>query len=204
MQLRRQMSSRSQSTFFVHNAEKTGSKEVSQIKEDNHEEDSDSGESKLDPKSLRLTQRFERVKRDWHQQVSHVLSNRTSRRRHLYQSVETKTLIDRQQEFRPLEAVDPLSALYDSHSNFLKHASNKPSMPLSLGESTILETISNVEKSRFDNFQASENFKQSLRDSQECYRETTTDTALKLWVLKKSRRPRDYNCTLRSSFGNTI
>ena len=68
------------------------------------------------------------------------------------------------EDFRNDE-INPLLSLYDSNSTFLKFAHEKPSMPLSIRESTQLETITNVERSRFDNFQAHVDFTQSLRNS---------------------------------------
>lgn len=59
MSASRTLGSRTQSTFFLHNAEKAGSKEVKCINEDlNEESESKSSRSRsreLDPKNIRLT-----------------------------------------------------------------------------------------------------------------------------------------------------
>ena len=112
-------------------------------------------------------------------------------------SMDTKTLIDRQQDFKH-QHTNPLTSLYDTNSKFMKFACDKPSRPLSERETTLLETITNVERSRFDNFQAHVNYTQSLRNSQESYRETTKDPAQRLWVLEKAKQPAEFNFTLES------
>lgn len=108
----------------------------------------------------------------WRNQVSNVMSSRYTDSRFHNRSYDTKTLIDRQSEFKPRPA-NGLEALYISNEEFLKDASRNPSLALQAGDQAHLEQVSNTEKSRFDSFMSRRKFMHSLRNSGEAYRPTS-------------------------------
>jgi hypothetical protein len=88
---------------------------------------------------------------------------------------------------------------YASNDSFLRATSEKPTIHLQMLENNRLKEIDAVERSRFDNFGARNNFMQSLHNSNEFFNETTKDYSQRLWAVVKKRKPAIELESLRSS-----
>ena len=94
------------------------------------------------------------------------------------------TLIQRQRNYKKRNPALP--EFYKTACPFLKETADYPTNPLSERDNKILESLTYSEQSKFDNNAAHTSFLGSLRASGICFKETTDDPRMRLFVTEKT------------------